>query len=166
MLGFGFVLAVWTVMSSVALAGQSAGPEALLPVRCDPIESGRTYVHSATVPEYYLIEMGGDQMPLQLGPFTQFEVKNQDGKEAPDVKKSMSARVDRILFFYDERRPLPVTRGQQNSPPRSEVRRVYALTVYFKSSAYDLDWKDGGDYRYPDKEMVRNVFCSTSEIVQ
>lgn len=115
------------------------------------------YVRSTAVPEYYKLKLPAN-LNLLPGEFKGIEARDQADQPAPDMAASLTARVERAMPFYEEVKVLPPSRG--NAQPGQEQRRVFAVSVLLKSTTYDLEWYEGGDYRYPVKELRRNVFCT------
>lgn len=126
-------------------------------VRCTELVSGKLFVHSGTIPQFFKIQLRPSP-EMTVGPVRDFSVSNQDDQPVPNVAATLTATIERVMPFYEAQVSLPQPRG--NPSPVTEIRKVYAVTVTLKSTDYDLDWKFGGDYQYPVKEMTRDVFCT------
>lgn len=131
-------------------------------VSCAELRSGAIYPDGRTA-KFFKINLA-ESAEVKVGPLTGFGVKDQDDKEVPEVAATITAEITRVVQFYEVRETLPAVRGQTER--QDQIRKVFAVQAHLKSTDYELDWKSGGDYSYPDKEMTRDLFCTSRELVK
>ncbi|MBS1958906.1 MAG: hypothetical protein JST80_05490 [Bdellovibrionales bacterium] len=129
-------------------------------VTCKEIQSGTMYPDGRT-PKFFKINLA-QTAEVKVGPVIGFEVKDQNDKVVADVAATITGSITKVVPFYETRETPVIPLGQQ---PYEVTRKVFAVQAYFKSTDYELDWNIGGDYRYPNKDMTRDLFCTSIESV-